>query len=210
MGFQDQFEVCAGKLEGGVDSCQGDSGGPLFVETNEGKRLLVGVTSRWNGCARHGYPRVYTRVSAYRYWINFYVFNGGSSIPSPCLIPSTPSPSTTSSTTTTTTLIPEITTPMELKNDVTYFNLQRMTDSEVDVVNNLLARLVQMSPRETVASVKTYDIEMSGHKFYGKASCKNRVVCRECVQTLADHLLQEANNGRGAQKTNGNCFLSYH
>lgn len=43
---------------------QGDSGGPLTVN-NE----LTGLVSWANGCARPGYPTVYTRVSKFLDWI---------------------------------------------------------------------------------------------------------------------------------------------
>jgi len=56
---------CAGVLNvGGQDACQGDSGGPAVI-TNQ----LVGIASWGNGCARPGYPGVYTRVSNYILWI---------------------------------------------------------------------------------------------------------------------------------------------
>uniref|UniRef100_A0A1L8DQJ8 Putative trypsin-like serine protease n=1 Tax=Nyssomyia neivai TaxID=330878 RepID=A0A1L8DQJ8_9DIPT len=56
--------ICAGRMQGGVDTCQGDSGGPLVCNG-----LLTGITSFGNGCARPGYPGVYTAVHSYYRWI---------------------------------------------------------------------------------------------------------------------------------------------
>ncbi|MFI9200874.1 serine protease [Streptomyces sp. NPDC053048] len=59
-------EICAGFLEeGGVDTCQGDSGGPMFRKDNAGAWIQVGIVSWGQGCARPGYPGVYTEVSTF-------------------------------------------------------------------------------------------------------------------------------------------------
>ena len=55
--------ICAGGEEG-KDSCQGDSGGPL-MSNNE----LLGIVSWGFGCARAGFPGIYTNVSYYKSWI---------------------------------------------------------------------------------------------------------------------------------------------
>jgi secreted trypsin-like serine protease len=56
--------ICAGKV--GVDTCQGDSGGPMVKRAATGAWLQVGITSWGLGCARDGYPGVYTQVSKFR------------------------------------------------------------------------------------------------------------------------------------------------
>ncbi|MCL4156527.1 UNVERIFIED_CONTAM: hypothetical protein GTU68_059876, partial [Idotea baltica] len=59
--------LCAG--ENGKDACQGDSGGPLVWENADGYNILLGATSWGVGCARDGYPGVYTDVRSYTSWI---------------------------------------------------------------------------------------------------------------------------------------------
>ncbi|MCA2218641.1 S1 family peptidase [Jidongwangia harbinensis] len=56
--------LCAGRR--GVDTCQGDSGGPLVRKDGRGRWTQVGIVSWGLGCARTGYPGVYTQLSAFR------------------------------------------------------------------------------------------------------------------------------------------------
>ncbi|MFF0436565.1 S1 family peptidase [Streptomyces sp. NPDC004327] len=58
-------EICAGFNQGGVDTCQGDSGGPMFRKDNNGAWIQVGIVSWGEGCARPGYPGVYSEVSTF-------------------------------------------------------------------------------------------------------------------------------------------------
>jgi len=59
--------LCAGVMAGGKDACQGDSGGPIIIQGPP--FVLVGIVSWGIGCARPGYPGVYTRVSQELTWI---------------------------------------------------------------------------------------------------------------------------------------------
>lgn len=52
----------------GKDSCQGDSGGPAFEVLREDR--VVGIVSFGIGCARPGFPGVYTAANNYIGWIN--------------------------------------------------------------------------------------------------------------------------------------------
>lgn len=67
-------QVCAGVLSGGRDSCQGDSGGPLMRWSRNAKSWSqIGIVSFGDVCGKKGSPAVYTKVAAYKSWINKYV-----------------------------------------------------------------------------------------------------------------------------------------
>lgn len=63
--------ICAGRLEGGIDSCDGDSGGPLMIlDSKSGKWKIIGiVASGVTTCGEQGKPGVYTSIPYYRDWI---------------------------------------------------------------------------------------------------------------------------------------------
>jgi len=62
--------VCAGYKVGGRDACQYDSGGPMVCYDHSDEQwLLYGIVSTGYGCARRGFPGIYTRVSEYVNWI---------------------------------------------------------------------------------------------------------------------------------------------
>jgi len=75
MDINIQFEispdmVCAGFRAGGRDACQYDSGGPMVCYDNiDNQWLLFAVVSTGYGCARAGFPGIYTRVSEFLPWI---------------------------------------------------------------------------------------------------------------------------------------------
>lgn len=60
--------ICAGHLEGSIDSCQGDSGGPLVTLKNE-IWWLIGDTSWGSGCAKPNRPGVYGNMTVFTDWI---------------------------------------------------------------------------------------------------------------------------------------------
>jgi hypothetical protein len=63
--------ICAGYPNMTKAVCSGDSGGPLMVQTPGGEWLQVGIVSAGPiGCTDSTLPDIFTRVGAYRQWID--------------------------------------------------------------------------------------------------------------------------------------------
>lgn len=62
--------MCAGPFSGARDACHGDSGGPLLVRDLNGRRVLAGIVSWNDGCAKPWRPGVYTNVLTQRAWLH--------------------------------------------------------------------------------------------------------------------------------------------
>ncbi len=74
-GWDERIQICAGSPGRNKDSCVGDSGGPLFPLTRRGPECVYGVVSYGDQyCLAGG---IYTRVSAFRNWIEYQMKRGG-------------------------------------------------------------------------------------------------------------------------------------
>jgi secreted trypsin-like serine protease len=61
----DSTHICVEDYSGSQGACNGDSGGPMFRSNG----TVVGLTSYGVGGCAPSNPQVYTRVSAFRSWV---------------------------------------------------------------------------------------------------------------------------------------------
>ncbi|XP_045035418.1 trypsin-1 [Daphnia magna] len=72
------YHLCAGPItDGASGTCVGDSGGPLQCNLLDGRWYLAGITSFGSGCAKPGFPDVFTRITYYLPWIRGKLRLGG-------------------------------------------------------------------------------------------------------------------------------------
>nr|XP_055031994.1 hyaluronan-binding protein 2 [Misgurnus anguillicaudatus] len=68
----DDTMMCAGYMQGKIDSCQGDSGGPLVCQKDE-KHYLHGIVSWGDSCGKKNKPGIYVRVNQFIDWLNIKI-----------------------------------------------------------------------------------------------------------------------------------------
>lgn len=71
LNYNTEYQFCAGYLNGGRDACDGDSGG-AFVFHDGNTWRQAGIVSWAYGCGARYNPGLYTRVSKYIGWIEYY------------------------------------------------------------------------------------------------------------------------------------------
>ncbi|KAI9298710.1 trypsin-like serine protease [Neoconidiobolus thromboides FSU 785] len=73
--FQSSIMLCAGgSKEKSQDACKGDSGGPLIGYDENNSPVLYGITSFGRECGKKGVPGLFTRISAYKEFIDWNMF----------------------------------------------------------------------------------------------------------------------------------------
>lgn len=67
--FDGSSMICAGDPAEGASACSGDRGGPLFA-VDDGRWVLLGVSSWGIGCDVSGFPGVFAEIAALWGWIH--------------------------------------------------------------------------------------------------------------------------------------------
>ncbi|XP_038046866.1 complement C2-like [Patiria miniata] len=75
--YKHDLAFCAGYEEGNQDACKGDSGGPVMrqmtVADGSKRWVQIGIVSWGEGCAQKGRYGIYTRLSAYKDWVQDHI-----------------------------------------------------------------------------------------------------------------------------------------